>query len=66
MLNQYVVWCKVLGGVTGTREGPLKHDDGSVWYFDDKEAAQQEADRCASVVSARGPASFSYTVKPHP
>lgn len=40
----YIVMCKVSGGVTGTREAPLKRD-GIVQYFDTRQEAQDTASK---------------------
>lgn len=40
----YVVMCRVSGGITGTREAILKRD-GVPQYFATREAAQTEATR---------------------
>lgn len=39
----YIVMCRVSGGITGTREAPLKND-GRIVYYDNKEEAQGVAD----------------------
>ncbi len=60
MGNDYIVMCHVSGGVTGTRQAPLK-DNGKVVYFDTMEAAKAEAEFLAK--RARSPyatANFSY------
>ena len=41
----YIVMCRVSGGVTGTREAPLKQKNGEIRYFDTLEEAQAEAKR---------------------
>jgi len=38
------IWCRVSGGVTGTREAWLKAD-GKVQLFDTREQAEEEAAR---------------------
>lgn len=51
---QFIVMCRVSGGVTGTREAPLKDAQGAVRYFSSWAEADHEAKSRASV--ARGPA----------
>ncbi len=58
----YAVWCRVSGGVTGTREAWMKDANGIV-RFATKDEAQTEADRLNKQMN--GPysrASFRYTV----
>ena len=40
---RFIVMCRVSGGITGTREGPLKNE-GSIVHFADKDEAQSQAD----------------------
>ena len=58
----YGIWCRVSGGVTGSRQAWLK-DNGKVVQFDTLELAQAEASRLMANVSSRSGASFSYTAK---
>lgn len=65
MSERFVVMCRVSGGVTGTREGPLKKG-GEVQYFGSREVAQAEADRL-DVARNGNPfrvADFRYWVEP--
>ena len=59
---KFIVWCKVSGGVTGTREAPLKVN-GEVQYFDDRATAESVAATARRNVSPYSTASFSYTVR---
>ncbi len=59
----WIVMCKVSGGVTGTRQGPLK-TDGQIVKFETKDAAQQRADALLRAVSPYNKATFSYWVAP--
>lgn len=43
-MNRYFIMCRVSGGVTGTREAPLK-SHGEIQFFDSKAEAAQEAAR---------------------
>lgn len=55
------IWCRVSGGVTGTREAWLK-SDGVVKEFATREAAQAEADKL-NRPQPYSTASFRYTVE---
>lgn len=46
-MSAFIVMCRVSGGITGTREAPLKRD-GAVIYFDTREKAETEARRLES------------------
>ena len=39
----FIIMCRVSGGITGTREGPLKNE-GRIRRFADKDEAQELAD----------------------
>lgn len=41
----WIVMCRVAGGVTGTREAPLKSLPGTVKYFESEADAHAEAAR---------------------
>lgn len=43
-MSAFFVMCRVSGGITGTREAPLKRD-GAVIHFDTREQAEKEARR---------------------
>jgi hypothetical protein len=43
-VDNFIVMCRVSGGVSGTREAPLKAD-GRVRYFDTEAEAAAEAQR---------------------
>jgi hypothetical protein len=56
----YNIWCRVSGGVTGTRESLLK-DSGRVVEFKTLEAAEAEAERLNDKMNHQhSTASFSY------
>jgi hypothetical protein len=65
-LKRFVIMCKVSGGVTGTRTGPMKNADGSILYFTDKDVAQTMADYYNEKMNGNlnQPAKFSYWVEP--
>jgi hypothetical protein len=61
------VWCRVSGGVTGTREAWLTAADGSIMVFPTEDEASGRA--LYLNLKRNGPnarASFSYTAKPAP
>jgi hypothetical protein len=55
----WIVMCRVSGGMTGTREAPLK-TNGQVRYFDSHEAAAAEAARLMSTNHPYSLADFRY------
>lgn len=59
---RYIVMCYVSGGVTGTREAPLRKD-GSIMYFDSFQDAEHEAQRCRFLKSSSSKSlpTFRYT-----
>lgn len=64
MTKEWGVWCRVSGGVTGTREAWLKDSSGDEKRFTQSEA-EAEAERLMAGVSAnpnnaRYGATFSY------
>lgn len=59
----YGVWCKVSGGVTGTREAWLKNADRKIKSFATYEEAQAEAARLMANVSCYSRATFSYMAR---
>jgi hypothetical protein len=61
-MKTYGVWCEVSGGVTGYRAAWLK-DSFGIKRYETREEAEAEAHRLRAKPN-RGPASFSYTVKP--
>jgi hypothetical protein len=64
-MSTYIVMCRVSGGITGTREGPLKNE-GRVVIFTDKDVAQSEADRLDEQMNGNPhrQADFRYWVEP--
>jgi hypothetical protein len=64
-MMHYIVMCRVSGGVTGTREAPLKHL-GTLALFDTREAAQAKADELNRKMNhPSSVASFRYWVEAH-
>lgn len=60
-MNRYRIVCRVSGGVTGTRQGYLKHGpDHAEVIFDTLEEAEAEAARLRDSVSPYSTASFRY------
>ena len=60
---QYIVMCRVSGGVTGTREAQLK-ENGVPKFFETKEAAQAKADHLMKQMNhAYSVADFKYWVE---
>jgi hypothetical protein len=60
----YNIWCRVSGGVTGTRESLLK-DSGRVVEFKTLEAAETEAERLNGKMNHQhSTANFSYKAVP--
>lgn len=61
---EYVIWCQVSGGVTGTRTSTLKGRDGQELHFATREEAQAEADRLTRLTATvNSPANFRYWVE---
>jgi hypothetical protein len=48
-MNNYIVMCRVSGGVTGTREAPMKGRDSKVKYFETEAEAKAEAARVTAI-----------------
>lgn len=63
--GQWIVMCRVSGGVTGTRVAPLKRN-GAVAYFETRDAATVEAARCAAAANGDRyrTAHFQYWAEP--
>ena len=61
--ERYRVWCRVSGGVTGTREAWLK-SDGKVKIFRTAEEAKAEAKRLSADKSPYATADFHYHAVP--
>lgn len=62
----YGIWCKVSGGITGSRQAWLKKADGSHELFDTFEDAQAEARRLmAGKVDSTSTAAFLYRAQPY-
>ncbi len=58
---RWIVMCRVSGGVTGTRQAPLKGRDGDVRDFETREAAADEARRLNREMNGPyGAARFTY------
>jgi len=57
------VWCRVSGGVTGTREAWLKNGNGVIEEFDTREEAQAVASRLNATMGRNSAVSFYYTVR---
>jgi len=64
-VSRWIVMCRVSGGVTGTREGVLKHL-GATRYFEDADEAHAEAARLRVSMNASrfGGASYQYWAVP--
>jgi hypothetical protein len=62
----FIVMGRVSGGITGTREAPVKGLDGNVKRFDTREAAQAEATRLDKQMNGNPyrTADFRYWVEP--
>ena len=60
--NNWIVRCRVSGGVTGDRRSVLKNRDGSVQYFATEDDARAEARRLTAARDADryATASFQY------
>lgn len=58
----FIVMCRVSGGLTGTREAPLK-SNGVVRYFQTEADAQAEADRLNALPREHSIASYRYWVE---
>lgn len=61
--GRYVIACRVSGGATGTRESIVK-SNGAIQYFDDEDAANQEATRLRSTMGQHSSTQFQYWVVP--
>lgn len=63
-MSKFQIWCRVSGGVTGTREAWLKSDD-KIQQFDSEAEAQAEADRLLRTTNGNPhrTANFSYSVR---
>ena len=63
-MSKYGIWCRVSGGVTGTRESWMKAN-GEVQLFDDYEAANKEAMKIEDqrMGNPHRKADFSYRAK---
>jgi len=60
----FYVMCQVSGGVTGTRQGLLKGENGQVVEFETRDAAEKEACRLSGKMnSGHGCAFFRYWVE---
>lgn len=59
----FLVMCAVSGGITGSRQGPMK-SDGRILEFETREAAEAEAAKSRADKSPYGSARFSYWVVP--
>jgi hypothetical protein len=62
-MSRFIVKCRVSGGVTGTREAPLKNL-GAVVYFHTLESAKAEADRLNASMANHTRATFRYWPEP--
>lgn len=62
MLDRYGIWCRVSGGVTGTREAWCK-DGGRVMLFDFLPDAERHAAFLQSKMGRGSLASFSYKAR---
>ncbi len=60
--DQFIVWCRVEGGVTGLRQGPLKLNGVPILF--DTEALAQQAATDAYKAATNGTARYTYTVRP--
>ena len=59
----YTIGCQVSGGITGTKFGTVKNEDGTVKGFDTEEEAQNEAQRLNNEMNHdRSKAGFRYWV----
>lgn len=62
-MEQYGIWCRVEGGVTGTRESWLKHAGVSRVYTN-KQVAEEAACHLNDVMNhEHSKAKFTYTTK---
>jgi hypothetical protein len=62
---RYTVVCRIEGGITGAREGPLKTDEGATLIFATREAAQAKCDACNELAREYvGRAQVRYWVEP--
>ena len=63
--NRFIVWCRVEGGVTGSRQGPLKMN-GVPMLFDSETLARKAAEDAYKAVTHAKPvtARYNYTVRP--
>ncbi len=63
--NRFIVWCRVEGGVTGLRQGPLKLNGVPILF--DTEALAQQAAKDAYKAATHGKpvtARYNYTARP--
>jgi hypothetical protein len=58
--NNWIVRCRVSGGVTGTRQSILKNSEGGVQYFASEDDARAEARRLMNDKSPYSTAHFQY------
>lgn len=58
----YGIWCEVWGGVTGSREGWMRDDQG-ILEFEDEEIAALAAAAAQEGRSKSPTANFRYTVR---
>ncbi|MDA8382831.1 MAG: hypothetical protein M0037_07205 [Betaproteobacteria bacterium] len=63
--DRFIVWCRVEGGVTGLRQGPLKLN-GAPILFDTEDLAQQAAKDAYKAATHGKPvtARYNYIVRP--
>ena len=57
----FSIWCKVSGGITGTREAPLK-ENGEVFLTDDYDEAIIKAANLNEKMNRDSAVNFQYTV----
>lgn len=62
MISHYQIWCRVSGGVTGTREAWLK-ERGKVMMFTEAEAIEHAALLNKEMNNRFATANFEYSVR---
>ena len=60
---RYRIWCRVSGGLTGTREAWLKTKSGKIYETGNKTTAQKKATQLNKTMGKNSMASFHYSVE---
>jgi len=62
-MAKFRIWCRVSGGLTGTREAWLKKRNGKIYETKNRTTAQKEASRLNKTMGKNSMASFRYSVE---